>query len=372
MKCKVMIARFPGNNHEDPDCVSWLMKTYKEMLFDPRIADVHCFVKSDTPIDMVRNQCVQNAMDLGIDYLLMIDNDMKPDYARANRPFAPFWKSSFDWMWRREAPSIIAAPYVGPDPHNNIYVFRADNLTNDLDDPGNYVLRQFQRQEAAERGGIEKVKALPTGLILIDMRVFENRRLQIPWFDYEREGDGARCNTCRQHKRGKWLGKASTEDVYFSRNVDTAWHQTPGAGCYVNWDSWAIHIKRTYCYPPELLYADQLGVQEDRAREPQYLSNQQIRIVGAGETPRQFPKNGERIFVDLVNPVDPANPWPEEFRQEDPNPPSADFCDQDPARNEVPGTDGRLVHIDAEQFGARVLEQFREFAPKGASHDLSI
>lgn len=260
MKAKVMLARFPGNHHEDPDTVSWMLKLAMDAVRDPRVSEFKCFVKSDTPITMVRNECVQNALDLGIDYLVMIDNDMKPDCPRPGKPFAPFWKSSFDWIFRRGAPAVIASPYVGPNPHNNIYIFRWSNHNNY--DPGAFRLRQFSREEAAERSGIEQVSALPTGLVLIDMRVFD--RMPHPWFEYEWMQDGRPCHHCGQQKPGPRMAKASTEDVYWSRNLAFLWADVPGAGVFCNWDSWSIHIKRSYCLPPEIPTVNPMY---DRARE---------------------------------------------------------------------------------------------------------
>lgn len=285
MKCKVMLARFPGNFHEDPDTVSWMMKTLREMYEDPRIGpeNVHCFCKSDTPIDMVRNQCIQNALDLGIDYLLMIDNDMKPDYQRPGKLLRPFWKTAFDWIYRRDAPAAIAAPYVGPNPINNIYIFRWRNWNNY--NPLAYNLDQFTREEAAERTGIEKVAALPTGLVLMDMRLYEPGKMVLPWFDYEREGDEGSCPACSQPKRGKWLGKASTEDVYWSRNLANAWRHTPGSGVYCLWDSWCIHIKRSYCLPPELPHVDQMGVIMDEALQINRRTDEVLMHIGGADCP---------------------------------------------------------------------------------------
>lgn len=244
----IMIARFPGNFSEHPTTTDWCLNTLRKMHEDDRIGRVHNWQMSDTPITMVRNKCVLEALDRKVDLLVMIDSDMYPD--RLNLSVTseqPFWESSFDWWYKRYdyGPSIIAAPYVGPPPHELPYIFRW-RTRETLNPNPDWQLEMFTREEAAERSGIEEVAALPTGLILIDMRLFtgfsarDGRTLKLPppWFEYEW------TDKTKSHK-------ASTEDVYFTRNASMM-----GCPCFVNWDAWAIHWKWKGCGKPIILPCD--------------------------------------------------------------------------------------------------------------------
>jgi hypothetical protein len=84
-------------------------------------------------------------------------------------------------------------------------------------------MQMVSRQAAGSKHGIELVAALPTGLILYDLRVFG--LLPPPWFSYEYTDEYQSVKT-------------SPEDV----------HQTRRAGLLgmpqcCNWDAWAGHVK---------------------------------------------------------------------------------------------------------------------------------
>jgi len=118
---------------------------------------------------------------------------------------------------------------------SNVYVFRWASLTNNRDE-GMFKIDQFCREEAAVRTGIEHVAALPTGLCMLDLRILD--QLDPPWFRYE------------------WTDKyesdkASTEDVYFTRNCDLQ-----GIPQFVNWDAWAGHVKQWVADKPNVVTVD--------------------------------------------------------------------------------------------------------------------
>jgi hypothetical protein len=260
MKCTMMLARFPGGFSEHPDSSSYVMdlaiasgargfveqgERWRRYRCDhERIDSLILWNKSDTPITMVRNLCVEDALSLGVDYLLMIDSDMHPD--EPNLHCKPFYRVAFDFLWQRGAPACIAAPYVGPGHHQNIFVFRWRNTNNYGLVPGNFKIDQYTREEAVERSGIEKVAALPTGLIMYDMRVFE--RLDPTdrgYFYYEYD-----TNRTEKH---------STEDVTLTRDLSLAWQDNQRAGCYCAWDCWAEHIKLTHFGKPTALTVESVG-----------------------------------------------------------------------------------------------------------------
>jgi hypothetical protein len=253
---KVAICRFPGSGWEHNGCVTWLMKTFGEMLRDPTIEHVDTLTETDTPITMVRNRLVKQALDLGSDYILMVDSDMVPDYLVGRKAGArPFWATAWAWMMRRRqaeaeagdllahehnalfAPATIAAPYCGPPPDECVLIFKWKDRETGARDP-NFRLEMFEREEAAFRSGFEEVAAMGTGLILYDSRVF--RRLKAPWFAYE-YGDVEETI------------KASTEDVYQTRNASML--KLPQM---VLWCSWAAHVKPKYVLKPNPLTRDQV------------------------------------------------------------------------------------------------------------------
>ncbi len=98
-------------------------------------------------------------------------------------------------------------------------------------------LAKFTREEAAVRTGVERVAALPTGCLLVDLRAFD--LLPPPWFHYEYADPP--FNTAL----------ASTEDVVCTRNAD--WVGVPQ---YCAWDCWAAHVKTLEIRRPRLCPVD--------------------------------------------------------------------------------------------------------------------
>lgn len=246
-KFNLAIARFPYGGFEYTRFVDWLVKTILKVKSDKRIDEVIPLVENDTPITMTRNAACLKAIKQGADYLLMCDNDMAPDWEASGDPAAlPFWDSSWEFMMRhRDKPCMIAAPYCGPPPNENIYIFRWRNRANSVDET-DIKLDQYTREEAAERIGIEEVAALPTGLLLMDIRALKH--VDPPWFYYDYTNDYE-------------AEKASTEDVVFTRNCSLA-----GVPVYCNWDAWAGHVKQKVVGKPRILTADQVTLRAKAAR----------------------------------------------------------------------------------------------------------
>ena len=267
-KYKVMLSRFPGGASEHPESSDYYIKLYEKLKHSESISEVSLFKISDTPITMGRNRAVRKALEQGVDYLLMMDSDLHPDLYLGLDPNAkPFWDSAWDFMMKRRAYEdllrynnadfdayskeeddwlheehhkdagfcTIAAPYCGPPPLENVYVFLWRKWQNDHPNP-DFSLQMYEREEAARFGGISEVAALPTGLILYDTRIF--KRLPPPWFDYEYTDEFE-------------TEKATTEDVYQTRNQSML--KMP---CYCNWDAWAGHIKSKTVGRPLVISAD--------------------------------------------------------------------------------------------------------------------
>jgi hypothetical protein len=264
-KLNLLIATFSyggngGIRSEVPDVRNYLCQLLLQLKQDPRIGEVHEGEFADTPLTMCRNKAVLTARQWNCDLLLMIDSDMKPDMDVGVQPEAkPFWDTSFDFLYRHydRGPVVIGAPYCGPPPVENVYVFRWRFLQNDNPNDDALKLDQYMREEAAERSGIEQVAALPTGLILFDMRAFELTEPKVdgdkPWFFYE--------YTDRYETQ-----KASTEDVTATREI--AFHGQLQLGynpIHVNWDAWAGHWKPKLVGKPRLLSQDAVSDKYTRA-----------------------------------------------------------------------------------------------------------
>lgn len=234
----ILVARFPHGGAEHPDVTDWLIPTIIEMKNDPRIKEIRHWRRDDTPITMSRNDAVNIAKRQGVDFMLMIDSDMCPDCDHPDNLSTPqwidpkakkFWPSTFDFAIQQRAigiPCVVGAPYCGPPPHENIYVFHWQTLQSDRpeDEIDDLSLEQYTREHAAGLQGIQPCAALPTGLILIDMKAIE--KLEPPYFYYEWDDRTE-------------AGKASTEDVAFTRDLSMR-----GVEQYCNWDAWAGHWKK--------------------------------------------------------------------------------------------------------------------------------
>lgn len=241
-KYRVLIAQFPYGGVTHIDAAKYVAGLACEMRDDPEIGpgNVALWDIADTPVTMCRNRCLLVAEQAGVDYVLMIDSDMRPDlyldgggHPADGYEFAkPFWNEAWPFARDHAGPCVIAAPYGGPPPEELVYVFRwTDRQTGDPNP--NYNLTQYTRAEAVAARGIERVGALATGLMLIDMKAIQ--RLKHPRFYYEWTDVTA-------------SKKASTEDVTFSRDLGLA-----GVPLYVTWNAWAGHWKQKCVMRPRVV-----------------------------------------------------------------------------------------------------------------------
>lgn len=223
-----------GISSEVPAIREWAVQTILKMKQDERVGEIESFTKADTPITMVRNDFAYRAKQGGYDVLVMIDSDMGPNFMAHEPWFKPFWDTSFDFLYDHweKGPVCIGAPYCGaPAGGENIFVFRWRNNRNAEEQLS---LDQYTREEAYYMGGIQEAAALPTGLIMYDLRCFD--LIDTPWFTYEwkSEADGV----CYYNE------KASTEDVQNTRDISLAGITKLGYNpVFCNWDSWAAHYK---------------------------------------------------------------------------------------------------------------------------------
>jgi hypothetical protein len=278
----VLIACFSygGNGgiaSEHPDVRNWLLSVTPQMRKDPRVGRIRLFDIADTPISTSRNKAVVEARSGGYDLLLMIDSDMRPDMRLEQDPQAePFWDVAFGAIHEHydRGPLVIGSPYAGPPPTENIYVFHWVNLQSNHADDADMQLRQYTRHEACELAGIQPCAALPTGLILFDMRAFEltepRKPGEKPWFYYE-------------YTDLYESEKASTEDVTSTRDISLAGVVKLGYNpVHCAWSSWAGHWKPKCVGKPQLLSADLVAHSLRRAALERLPSDQRRSYV---ETP---------------------------------------------------------------------------------------
>lgn len=290
-KHNILIARYPygGNGAiacEHPSVTNWLIRNVPKMVADERIGEVHFIELADCPITMTRNATIEAAKKKGCDLILMIDSDQYPDYELTHNqdPLAkPFWDTSFDFLYKHweKGPCVIGAPYCGPSPHQNIYVFHWTNLRNETaNNPPR--LDQYRREHAAIMSGIQEAAALPTGLILFDIRCFD--LIKPPYFYYRYEGDGARCTHCNEFKPGVQAKKSSTEDVTATVDISLAGQLQLGYNpVFVNWDAWAGHVKPEVVGKPRPVFADKVSAKLKEAIEAGITSGDQLISVDGSE-----------------------------------------------------------------------------------------
>jgi hypothetical protein len=195
------------------------------------VESVGLWWKADTPITMTRNAAVKAAQQSQADILVMTDSDITPDINLGKEPDSvPFIEASFNEIYSHydRGPLVIGAPYGGGPPHENMFVFDWDTCMS-AGDESHFRLRQYERSEAQRMSGIHEAAALPTGLIMYDMRSFE--LIGHPYFKYE-------------WKDPSESEKASTEDVQNTRDISIACMHRHGYNpIRCAWSSWCGHNK---------------------------------------------------------------------------------------------------------------------------------
>lgn len=255
-----------GCASEHPNIRQWIVPLYHKLKSEDRIDQIWTADFSDTPITMTRNGAVEWAKAYKIDVLVMIDSDQAPDlYLGFAADAKPFFESSFDFLYGHwdKGPVAIFAPYCGPPAHpvkggaEIPYASHWVNYHSEIN-PRNFKMDLYSRAEAAVMGGIQEAAAGPTGVCMIDMRCFD--LISHPYFDYEYEGETKCCGTCGQKIPGPRAQKASTEDMYFFRNLSLNGCIKLGYNTvFCNWDAWAGHWKPLCVGKPQNLTADRVA-----------------------------------------------------------------------------------------------------------------
>lgn len=288
---KVLVCEFPYAHQTDIRVCTWVRELLLKLERDPRVGRGNYAVwhVADTPVTMSRNQALMVAEANGFDLALFVDADTVGDclLGKDGKPLrpgvTPFWETAFDFYLAHDGPCVVAAPYSGPPPAELTYVFEWANTESESPNP-NFQLSMVPRSKAATLRGVQPCAALPTGLMLIDMRAVA--RLSHPRFYYEWKHDGPPCGSCGVRNPGPQVEKASTEDVTFSRDLTYA-----GVPLYCTWSSWAAHIKTKVVGPPHNLPDDivpgwvrqraaELGPLAGRQPGPPPMVKPAVEIVG--------------------------------------------------------------------------------------------
>lgn len=276
-KLNVMFSFFPysgsgGVSSEHPSIRRWFARTLLDAKQDERIGDISDSDFSDTPITMTRNRAVCAAKARGADVLVMVDSDQHPDlYLGQDSLAQPFFASSFDFIYQnrlKDRPMVVGAPYCGPPPTELVYVFKWANYQSGHPN-ADMRLEMFTREEVANRCGIEQVAALPTGLIMFDLKVFDV--LEPPYFYYE--------YTDKYEQ-----DKASTEDVTCTRDLSLHSLLTRNySPIHCNWNAWAGHWKPKCVGKPIGLTADQVNRKYRDAVRLDHKSDERLTVIRNGD-----------------------------------------------------------------------------------------
>lgn len=268
-----------GISSEVPDIREWMVPLVTELSRDDRVDQIRVWNLADTPITMTRNRAVMQAREFGIDVLVMVDSDMKPDINREDPTAKPFFKSSFDFLVEHyhKGPVVIGVPYCGPPPVECVYVFRWNNMQTGNPNP-DFQLEMYDRHTAVKMAGIQECAALPTGLIMYDMRAFELTEPKTdqdkPWFYYE-------------YRDRFQAEKASTEDVTMTRDISLVGTQKLGYNpIFCNWDAWAGHWKPKCVGKPQYIQAKDVSQKLKDCWECNYDSDTALIDIKAGDVIR--------------------------------------------------------------------------------------
>jgi hypothetical protein len=220
-KARVGIYRLCYGGWERAVLGSWLAKTVVSILRDhERIGflDEEPFDKA--PVYASRNSIVKRAQELKLDYIVMCDNDQVPDVV----PGAPlFWDTAFNFARELGELCVITAP---TRMLNGMIAIHRLEVRD-----GKKHLLLMQPHEVAYKKGVERVAGTGTGLIFIDMAVFD--LLTPPYFRFE------------------YTDKLETdvkagEDILFTADLGG-----PKVPIYCAWDCWSGHDKMGCIGKPE-------------------------------------------------------------------------------------------------------------------------
>jgi hypothetical protein len=233
-KVRILVAVFNYDGWIRGEIADWYTGKCFPALEDSGLVEAVAFTTQfrGYPVTRLRNKACATAKAAGYDYVLMLDNDNIPDIEVGHDPRAvPFFPAALEFAMAN-GPCCVGAPYGGTPPTESCLVMKWEPIADtDLTLPG--TMARYSRREAATLTGFEEVAALPTGMLLIDVKALD--RVPEPWFRYEFTNE-------REYET------SATEDVYFTRNL--SWVGVPQ---FVFWDAWAGHVKEKVVRRPHVV-----------------------------------------------------------------------------------------------------------------------
>jgi SAM-dependent methyltransferase len=297
LKLDVLICHFPyggngGVSSEIPQIRQWELQTVLKMKQDDRIGEIYTQDFSDTPITMTRNRAVKHAKKIGAHLVLFVDSDNDP-LRHAKEPWhKPFWDEAFNFVYKNyhKGPHVVGAPYCGPpNGIENIYVFHWESYHN-RGEESLFKLEQYSRQQAAMMSGIQECAALPTGMILYDVRAFDliepeavSKRSVLEDVQAGRRTVEEAMLALREgYFYYEWADchadeKASTEDVTNTRDIALAGMQRLGYNpIHCAWDSWVGHQKPMNVGKPQFFGTKDINASFEKAVLAKHTGDERI------------------------------------------------------------------------------------------------
>lgn len=203
-KHNISIARIARGKRERTEVGSWLIEVFTTI--DIRLNMIYNVVSDYIPTYVSRNHVVEKAKEQKASILYMIDDDMLPAKG--------FFKKSLDFLLRNPC-AMCTSPYMGAPPKEEMMIYKLNNNKNKL--------LPYEKEEAFNLTGITEVAATGTGLVAINMEIFD--KLKKPYFSYEYTDDSL-------------VELTSTEDIVFCKKLLT--EKIP---IYCFWDYFSGHAK---------------------------------------------------------------------------------------------------------------------------------
>jgi len=229
----VQYAIWLVNEIQDPNFVKqygvWTTKLWEPELHG--IRNFHLFRAANSRIEMCRNAMADATLREGYTHLLMIDPDMSMDDYRSESWWQPFLSSGIEFLSDHPC-SILGAPYAGWFPDPVVHVFGENSKTGDP--------KRITTEQAAEMVGTgwQQVKAIGTGLMLMDRAVLE--KMKPPFF------------LDQYYDHDKRTKLRFTQDAYFCMKAAHF-----GIKTYVNWNCPCAHWQLGKVHFPGLKPAKQ-------------------------------------------------------------------------------------------------------------------